>query len=118
MRNIVAFAAALFVSSFASAQPAHACEPVDPTVRIYGPELTIAQLEKIGLELVADNPTIPQVAFGMGNRNWERLKAQYTPGDVFKAFDGPRWSDGTPIAGGYILLRGSCVVGQIATWRA
>ena len=91
---------------------------MDPTYRLIGPELTIPQLEQIGLALAAKNPAVPQVPFAASHGRWERLKAKRQPGDIFRAFDGPRWSDGAPIAGGYILLRGQCVVGQIVVWRS
>ncbi len=117
MRTIVVVAL-LATASCATVEPLRACEALDPTYRVFGPELTIPQLEEIGTTLAQKNPSVPQVPFAMGNKSWERLKAKYKPGDLFRAFDGPRWTDGAPIAGGYILLRGQCVVGQIVTSRS
>ena len=119
MRIIFAIAAMLTASSCAAAGPTERCQPLGASYRVYGPQLSIPQIEKIGVELAAENPAAPQVPFAFGNKNWQELKALYQAGDAFRAFDGPRWTDSDlPIAGGYMLLRGNCVIGQMATWRS
>ena len=116
--RIISAICAILISGCATAHDPVSCKAPDPTTKIFGPELSAQDVEKIGIEMAAKNPEVPQVAFAYGNRNWEQLKSQYEPGDKFRQFEGPSYSDGRPIAGGYILLRGGCVVGQIATWLA
>lgn len=115
MRYISAICA-LLVSGCAIAHDSVACEAPGPTTKIFGPELSVQDVEKIGMEMAAENPAVPQVAFAYGHERWEKLKSRYEAGDKFRQFEGSGDSDGKPIAGGYIMLRGGCVVGQIATW--
>lgn len=93
------------------------CPPLEKGFRVYGPELNLAQVETLGRKFAAENSAAPQIPFAYGHQDWLNLKALYRAGDVFRQYDGPRWSDGSPIAGGYILLRGKCVVGLLGTWR-
>ena len=116
MRTIVAILV-LILTSCNMPVPVQDCEVLDATIRVFGPELPIQEVEKIGVDLAARNKSAPQVPFAMSNRSWERAKANYRTGDVFQEYEGPIHPDGHAIAGGYLLLRGSCIVERIGTWR-
>ena len=116
MRTLLAIGLILFALP-SLGQPNPGCAVLAKDFRVYGPELNLAQTESIGKTLAAKNPAVPQVPFAYGYKHWVQLKTLYQAGDVFRQYDGPRRSDGSPIAGGYVLMRGSCVKGLLGTWR-
>jgi len=118
MRRMIAGVALFFAALQAVAGTGAKCEQPDPTMRFHGPDLSLQDLERVGLEFAARNPKAPQVPFAYAHRNWVWLKAQYRPGDRLVAFEGPQGHDGQPFAWGYALVRGPCLVGLLTTRRA
>ena len=108
----------LFSLGSASASETLKCELPGKGIRVFGPNLTTQQLEQIGVTFAAGNPAQPQVPFSRANKAWLVLKNAARPGDVVRSYDGPRGHDGNPISGGYILMRGACVVARITLWVA
>ena len=117
MRKIVAIVALIFATSCAHGASTTQCDLPDPSIRFYGPSLSVTELEQIGREFAAKNPAAPQVPFAYGHKNWQWLKAQYQAGDRIQAFEGPQGHDGNPFAWGYALLRGKCLVGLLTLRR-
>ncbi len=117
MKKFVAIPLALFLASCAT-RHSPMCEALSSTDHVSGPNLTVSQVEKIGVAIAAENPAGAQVPFTLANGDWENLKSKYAHGDTLRAFDGPRWQDGEPIAGGYILLRGQCVIAKFVVWKS
>jgi len=115
---MIAGVALLLAASCAIAGTDEGCERPDPTMRFHGPDLSVAELERIGQSFAARNPKAPQVPFAYAHKNWVWLKGQYRPGDRLVAFEGPRGHNAQPFAWGYALLRGKCSVGLLTTRRA
>ena len=110
----------LLLLSFGSARASETphCELPGKGIRVFGPSLTTQQLEQIGVAFAARNPAQPQVTFSRANKAWLVLKNAARPSDVVRSYDGPRGHDGNPISGGYILMRGECVVARLTLWVA
>jgi hypothetical protein len=114
MWKLIACLALLLVSSRAIGAAPH-CDPLDETVRLSGPNLSLSELEAIGLSRAASNPKAPQVPWAYGNKNWLFLKALYRPGDQIRAYEQLWRPSGKPFAWGYALVRGQCVLGVLTT---
>ena len=109
-------ATCLLLFAFASCEAAEPppCQAAD-AIRFSGPDLSIPQMEAIGLKYAARNPKAPQVPFAYGNKDWLWLKAQYRSGDRFVAYEQLWPPSGKPFAWGYALVRGQCVIGLLGT---
>lgn len=92
------------------------CETPSSTIRVFGPAITVKELEKIGMKFAAQNPEQPQVPFSRGHKHWLALKEAVRPGDLIRSYEGPRGASDRPISGGYVLLRGGCEVARLITW--
>ena len=90
------------------------CQESD-AIRLSGPNLSIQQMEALGLKYAARNPKAPQVPFAYGNKDWLWLKAQYLSGDRFVAYEQLWPPSGKAFAWGYALVRGQCVLGLLGT---
>lgn len=76
------------------------CVSVPKSLHAVGPAMTISQMD----------------AKARGHEsNWQVLRQRAMPGDVVREYKTETL--GAP-AGGYLLLRGSCLLGQVATWSA
>ena len=119
MRYIIAIVVLMLLATGStSAAEAPVCQLPGKGIRVFGPALTVSQLERIGIAFAARNPAQPQVKFSRGNRSWLALKGAARPSDVVRSYDGPRGHDGNPISGGYILMRDTCVVARLTLWVA
>ena len=92
------------------------CTLPGKSIRVFGPRLTILQLERMGVAFAAENPAQPQVPFSTANKAWLALKRAARPGDFVQSYDGPRLGGGRPLAGGYVLMRGPCAVARLTLW--
>ena len=119
MRNIHALWVLLFLAAgSAGATSTASCELPGKGIHVFGPRLSVSELEQVGIAFAARNPAQPQVPFSRANKQWLRLKAAARPGDAVRSYDGPRGHGGNPISGGYILMRGACVVSRLTLWVA
>ena len=87
-----------------------ACTPLSANIVFVGPSQTIAEVERLSrAEMAATAPTVPRVPFGHQNAEWSKLKALAQPGETVHEFR-------TAVSGGHLILRGECLVGQLAGW--
>ena len=113
MRNLAL--ALLLLSIATSAIAGGVCrEKLDSRYRLSGPEISLAELQRIGTAYAAQNESVPQVPFAYSNKDWHLFVANYRPGDQIRAFEllGP---GGSLFLRGYALIRGQCVVSFIVT---
>jgi hypothetical protein len=113
MRNLSLALLLFSIATFAVA--GGACrEKLDSQYRLSGPEISLAELHRIGTAYAAQNDSVPQVPFAYSNNSWHLLVANYRPGDQIRAFEmlGP---GGSIFVRGYALIRGQCVVTSILT---
>ena len=113
MWKVASLLALLVLAPCARAEP-H-CDPIDDSVRLSGPNLSLTQLEQIGLAYAAKNPKAPQVPWAYGNKNWLLLRSLYQPGDQIRAYEQLWRPSHQPFAWGYALIRGQCVLGALIT---
>jgi len=86
------------------------CTPPPENIVSIGPARTIAEVERLSIAEMATAPdTVPRVPFGHQNSEWVSLKASAQPGDTVHEFR-------TEVSGGHMILRGECLVGQLAGW--
>ena len=85
------------------------CLPLPSHFKLFGPALSVSQVERASLEQVSRSPSAPQVPFGYNNSGWLELKTRMLPGDTIHRYE-------TGVSGGYVILRGTCVVGQTVPW--
>ncbi len=115
MSRVAALLTLIAVAPQAFAVEKPHCDPIDETIRLPGPNLSLAELERIGLARARTNPAAPQVTWAYGHDDWLLLKAMYRPGDQIRAYE-QRWCPGgKPFSWGYALVRGQCVLGSLAT---
>ena len=109
------FLAVLLAASSAQAAEPDSCELAGHNNRLIGPELSLDDLEQIGLRYAARNPRAPQVPFAYGNQKWLQLKSLYRAGDRIYAYEQLWPPSGKPFSWGYALVRGNCILGAIGT---
>lgn len=115
MFRIAALLTLIVVAPQAFAAEKLHCDPIDETIRPHGPNLSLAELERIGLDRAKTNPAAPQVPWAYGHGDWLLLKAMYRRGDQIRAYE-QRWRPGgKPFSWGYALVRGQCVLGSLTT---
>ena len=86
------------------------CSPLPGDITLVGPAMTVAQAESLSLaEMRKAPPTVPRVPFGHLNSEWLELRKLARPTDRVHEFR-------TEISGGHLILRGSCLVGQLPEW--
>ena len=113
MWKFVLFLAAFSLTSVEAAEPR--CDPVGESMRLIGPNLSLQELETIGLVIAARNPDAPQIPWAYGNKDWLALKGLHRPGDEIRAYEELWLPSGKPFAWGYALLRGKCILGALTT---
>lgn len=85
-----------------------ACMPLSSSFTI-GPALLQSQVEQKSLATLETAPSkVPRVPFGLLNAKWLALMRSMQSSDTIHRF----CTDSTE---GYLVLRGSCVVGKIVT---
>ena len=108
----VAAVGAIYLVQRAYRQPAPVteCMPLPQNIVFLGPAQTIAEVERLSLaEMARTPPSAPRVPFGHQNGQWAELKAMSEPTDTVHEFR-------TAVSGGHLILRGRCLVGQLAGW--
>ena len=108
----VAAVGTLYVAPRASRQPAPAaeCVPLPQNIVFLGEAQTVAEVERFSRAEMAKAPTsVPRVPFGHQNAQWVELKAMSESADTVHEFR-------TAVSGGHLILRGGCLVGQLAGW--
>jgi hypothetical protein len=119
-RNVAALVAVLGVAAvgalylapraFRPPAPATDCVPLPRNIVFLGPSQTIAGVERLSrAEMAKAPPSVPRVPFGHQNPQWVELKATSEPTDTVHEFR-------TAVSGGHLILRGRCLVGQLAGW--
>lgn len=119
-RNVITIAAGLALAALASLflaphtfqRPAlpPECVPLPKNVVFLGPAQTVAEVERASrAEMAKAPPSVPRVPFGHQNAHWLELKALARPTDTVHEFR-------TEVSGGHLILRGRCLVGQLAGW--
>ena len=78
--------------------------------------MTIEEVEKESLEGVRTNPNVPQLPFGLKNEEWMKLRQKLQPTDQLFKFIYSSQEDGGYAYGGYVAMRGACVVWLMQTW--
>jgi len=74
-------------------------------INTIGPARTIEEVENESLERIAGNPNVPQLPFGLANNEWVELRNKLLKTDqLYRVSSGSGW-------GGYVAMRGNCVIG-------
>jgi hypothetical protein len=106
----LAFYAGSSKSRLLIAVAAETCAPIPSNIKFAGPAMTIEQAEQLSLaEMTKAPPSVPRVPFGHLNSDWLALRQLARTGDTVHEFR-------TEISGGYLILRGPCLVGQLPEW--
>jgi hypothetical protein len=109
---LLAVLAFLFLAPhiFQQSAPPPECVPLPKNVVYLGPAQTVAEVERASLaEMARADPSVPRVPFGHQHARWRELKALAGPTDTVHEFR-------TEVSGGHLVLRGQCLVGQLAGW--
>jgi hypothetical protein len=90
------------------------CERSSERHHLVGEPLSVAEVEAASIVELRSSPAQSTVPFGPLAAEWEKLRSQMKPGDVFYKYRGPGGRRGA-YAWGYALVRGECIVGTIVT---
>mgnify|MGYP003589285037 CR=1 FL=1 len=111
----IVIAVGVFYKNFSTpalpfATAAETCAPIPANIKFLGPAMTIAQAEKLSLaKMAAAPPTVPRVPFGHLNSEWLELRHLSKATDTVHEFR-------TELSGGHLILRGSCLIGELPGW--
>ena len=92
------------------ANAAERCQPVDARFEITGRDISLLEMERIGLEKARSNPAAPQVPWAYGHNNWLTFKSAFRPGDRVRPYSQAFKLGEKPYQWGYALFRGNCLV--------
>ena len=92
------------------------CSLLPVEVKIVGGALSVEQVEQASLIRVGKNPNVPQVTFGRGHDKWLEFVAMLRPEDQLFEFIYSTEDEGSYSYGGYVAMRGECMVGKYRTW--
>lgn len=118
MKKLIAtfLVATMYFSSAENSAAEPTCDELPKEAKLASSAMTIEDVEKESLEGAKKNPDIPQLPFGFLNKQWVKFRAKLQPGDQLFKFIYSSQEAGGYAYGGYVALRGSCVVGRIQTW--
>jgi hypothetical protein len=89
------------------------CNPAPKDAKLESEALTLAQVEAESLQQVKINPKVPQVPMGAAHEAWEELRATFKPHDRFYRAS---FTNRNVAYGGYLIMRGPCLVTFWQTW--
>mgnify|MGYP003715855743 CR=1 FL=1 len=89
------------------------CNPAPAELSVDPEPLTLAEVEALSLQQVKKNSNVPQVPMGVSHEAWNDLRSTLKPQDRFYRAS----SASEHVAfGGYLVMRGECMVTFWKQW--
>jgi hypothetical protein len=86
------------------------CRSVDRRFEVTGPSISLAEMERIGLEKARSRPAAPQVPWAYGHKDWLTFRSTFRPEDRILPYSQTFLLGERPYQWGYALFRGKCLL--------